>query len=210
MSIFSVIRSQNSPIGIIITPYNNLLINLDNAILCVAQQSTPVKLNQLSNIFYSGSGNSYPIEIHGNDGNFWVHPDSLGVLEITLQTNLGNVYKHFKVIQAPAIGYIDSKNGDGTSKFNVNEFKNQIGLIPVLEGYGFDAKCRILKFNVMRISSNGRVFKATNNDRRFNNEVLWLIRKAKSSDIYLFRNIEYKCPGNITIQRIRDMIFEIE
>lgn len=205
-----IIHSQNNPIGLITTPYPNLLINLDNAILIVAQQNTPVKLSQLSTIFYTDSGNSYPIEIHGNNGSFWVHPDSPGVLQITLKTDLGTVNQQFKVIQAPATGYLGNNNGNGTYKFPINVFKEQIGLIPALENYGFDAKCLIVKYDVMRISALGKIHKAINIDSKFNKDVLNIIQNTEANDIYLFRNIEYKCPGNITIQRMRDLIFEIE
>ncbi|MBK8405258.1 MAG: hypothetical protein IPL25_14625 [Saprospiraceae bacterium] len=204
------ILAQYTPTISIKTYYEGFLINSDNPILIIARQKQPIILEQVSAFFQSYNENSYPLEIYGNNGNFYIHPDSLGWVTITVKTETDTLSENFRTRQIPAIGYLSGHRANRDEKISVNDMKTQLGLIPVVECCGFDIKCNIKSFETILISTKNKVFKTKNNGGRFNDETLKIIKNTRSGDIYIFRNIKYRCPGDIFPQRLDDMTFEVE
>ena len=102
-----------------------------------------------------------------------------------------------------AYGYVDKQIGIG-------EFKAQGGIAAVVLCCGFDAKCKVERFETIRINKENQAERNINEGPRFIGAVKEMILKAESGDIYIFRNIEYRCPGSQNLKRLDDMIFEIK
>ena len=132
------IKAQTQPpIASIQSEFGNELIKgINNPITIVAQQITPVSLNQIE---INGG------KITGGNGNFTVFPDSTDFLEIKVKTNLGEVKKRFHVKPITAkprlnVGYYDGGN------IKNGAMRAATGLIGSIECCGFDAKCTIKSF----------------------------------------------------------------
>ncbi|MFM9950901.1 MAG: GldM family protein [Saprospiraceae bacterium] len=67
-----------------------------------------------------------------------------------------------------------------------------------------------MEFQTIRIGANNEIERAVNKGARFDQQTRKIILKAESGDIFIFRQIKYKCPGSRHPQRLDDMIFEIE
>lgn len=88
------------------------------------------------------------------------------------------------------------------------EFKLQDGLSSYADCCGFDARCNISEFEIIRIGSNGVTTKALNKGGQFEETTKSLIQQAAPGDMYIFRNIYHHCLYNERL-RFDDMIFDI-
>jgi hypothetical protein len=188
-----------------------LIVGVDNPIGIVAQQKEPVSISQLSANFQVYNSEKVPIEIAVCNGYFIIRPDTIGIVELNITIGDTIETKTLRVKPMEAVGRLGGKYGANTNgKIGVGEFKAQMGIIAQIECCGFDAKCNVLGFQTIRISNRNQVERRINKGGRFEEETREIIMKAESGDIYIFRQIKYKCPGSEKPQRLDDMIFEIE
>ncbi|MBP8726360.1 MAG: gliding motility protein GldM [Saprospiraceae bacterium] len=89
-------------------------------------------------------------------------------------------------------------------------FKAQQGVIPVLEGFEFDAKCTIQGFNLVRVAPRQDAQIVANTGGRFSPQANTLIQQAKPGDRYLFEQIKGRCPGDAAARDLGDMSFQIK
>jgi len=89
-------------------------------------------------------------------------------------------------------------------------FKAQAGVIPTLEGFDFDAKCKIMGFQLVRIAKRQDAEIALNRGNRFQGDAAGLVSKAKPGDRYFFEGVKAKCPGDAAGRPINDMVFTIK
>lgn len=89
-------------------------------------------------------------------------------------------------------------------------FKAQQGVIPVLEGFEFDAKCQIQGFNLVRVAPRQDAQIVTNTGGRFTPQATQLMAQAKPGDRYLFEQIKGRCPGDAAARDLGDMSFQIK
>ena len=90
------------------------------------------------------------------------------------------------------------------------EFKVQQGLIPVLEGFDFDAKCQVQSFEVARVPKSDDVQASRNTGGRFKGEAKRIVERAKRSDTYYFDKVKVRCPGDEVGRNINGLIFHIK
>ncbi|MCB9301799.1 MAG: hypothetical protein H6566_14225 [Lewinellaceae bacterium] len=210
---FSMTYGQSGkPLKSIVSIENQyLIVGVDNPIRIVAQQKEPVSISQLSVNFQVYNSEKVPIEIAVRNGYFIIRPDTIGIVELNITIGDTIETKTLRVKPMEAVGRLGGKYGANTNgKIGVGEFKAQMGIIAQIECCGFDAKCNVLEFQTIRISNRNQVERRINKGGRFEKETREIIMKAESGDIYIFRQIKYKCPGSEKPQRLDDMIFEIE
>ena len=90
------------------------------------------------------------------------------------------------------------------------EIKAQSGVIPMLEGFDFDARCQIQGYTVVRVAPRQDAEIAQNGGGKFEGGATSLINKAKPGDRYLFENIKARCPGDAAARNIGDMSFKVQ
>ncbi len=90
------------------------------------------------------------------------------------------------------------------------EFKAQRGVIPWLEGFDFDAKCKIQGFNLVRVAKRQDPVASQNNSGTFNEKSTRMVRAAKPGDTYYFENVRARCPGDSAGRKINSMVFKIK
>ena len=95
-------------------------------------------------------------------------------------------------------------------QMDANTFKRQGGVGLLLNNFDFDAHCKTQSFEVVRVSAAGKRTTATNEGARFGKEARKLIDQATAGDIYLFRKLEGKCPGDEQRRKIQGFSVEIK
>jgi hypothetical protein len=187
-----------------------LIVRIDNPIRIVAQQNQPVSINQLNATFQEYDSEKKPIEILEGKGYFIINPDTIGMVEINITIGDTIETKTLRVKPIEAVGRIGRFGANSDEKIGIGEFKAQMGIIANIECCGFDAKCQVLEFQTMRIAKSNQIERTVNKGGRFEEQTREIIMKAESGDIFIFRQIKYKCPGSGKSPRLEDMILEIE
>ena len=208
-------NGQNSDKVIIHTDNcNELIAGINNYISILALQDTFLSVDQISaylitpnNYFYEKE--PVKLEIEKEYGRFLVRPDSVGVVAFHIKLNNSIEIETISVKPLEAVCRISRYSANSESKITIAELKAQLGMIANVECCGFDAKCRMVEFEVIRIPTTKIPSRTLNTGGRFEEATLQLIHQAESGDLYLFRNIYYECP-NSEKQRSEDMILEIE
>jgi hypothetical protein len=187
-----------------------LIAKIDNPIRFVEQQNESVSIHQLNATFQAYNSTKVPIEIVEGAGDFIIRPDTIGIVEINI--TIGDTVETKTLIVKPleAVGRLGVYGANTDEKISIGAFKAQMGIIARVECCGFDAKCTVLGFQMLRISNRNQVERAVNKGGRFEEHAVKIIMKAGSGDIFIFRQIKYRCPASEKSQRLDDMIFEIE
>jgi gliding motility-associated protein GldM len=90
------------------------------------------------------------------------------------------------------------------------EFKAQDGLIAMLEGFDFDARCDIQGYDLVYIAKREDAVDSQNPGGRYNEKSRRLVERAKPGDVYYFNNIRARCPGDKAGRAIGTMVFRIK
>lgn len=101
---------------------------------------------------------------------------------------------------------LSAKSG---GKMTAAEMRIQKGVIPFLD-FDFDARCRVVSFQVARVPKNGDAVFTNNNGGRFEASAQRIIDQAKRGDSYFFNEVYVKCPGDVRRREIPGMVFSIK
>ena len=211
-----IIYSQITIVGqqqfksIISVEYGHFIAKLDNSFRVVAQQEKRVTIDQLSALIQIYDSESKPIEIQERNNHFVIYPDTIGIVEISIDLGDTVEIKKIKVKAIEAVGRLGRFGANIDKPIKKGEFKAQQGIAAIVEGYDIQARCKIYGYQLLRISKRNRVDRSINKGGRFEQKTKEVINKAETGDLYIFREIRYRCPGSNKIKRLADMIFEIE
>lgn len=193
---------------------NDLIAGIANYISIIAMQDSALSAKQISAYLitpydYGQEKKPQELSIEKKYGKFKVQPDSLGVVAFHIKLKDTTVIETVRVKPLQAVCRLSSYKANSEAKIPVAEFKAQLGLIAYVECCGFDARCQMVQFEVLRVPTNELASKTINLGARFEASTRELIHQAQPGDLYIFRNIYYRCPGTES-QRSEDMIFEIK
>ena len=188
----------------------SLVAKIDNPIRIVAQQKEPVSIEQLNGTLHVSKSLKLPIEITERNGYFYIRPDTIGLVEINITIGDTTETMHLRAKPLEAVGRLGGRSANTEEKFGPEEFKTQRGIIANVECCGFDARCTVLEFHVIRINKRNQVERAINKGGTFEEQTWKITTKAESGDIFIFRQIRYRCHKSGSPQRLDDMIFEIK
>lgn len=205
----SILDIKKPQVAVSTRESNYLYQGVDNPVTIVARQNQAVQANQITAEIdvYDDSDEVFYAQVRGKNGEFSINPKQDGRLTLKVKTKDGIWEKKFHVRQLEAIAKINNSN-KGSMRNGV--FKAQGGVIPVLECCGFDARCDIVEYSLIKISKDGVVQRAQNTGGKFNDSVRPLIDSALPGDIYWFRKIMCRCPGNTTAHETSDIAIDIE
>ena len=197
-------------------PYTNgsdLIAGTYNYISIIAMQDSPVTVDQLSATFFARSRTTVdgiPLEVIDDEekGLFGIHPLKTGYVILKVQIGEYIEEKRLRVKPIPAEIRLGVHKPNSNAKIKVSEFKAHPGLMAQVTCCGFDAKCKMLEFEAMRIQPKGGISKSHNSGGKFDAQSKSLIMKAQEGDIFIFRKIYFQCPGAYK-QRGEDFIIEI-
>ncbi len=197
----------------------------------VGERSVAISATKM-NVFYIGvpnpvevsasgiSSNKMKVSMTGGGGTIKKNSNGTYTVNVTRPTKPGEyayinvsapgietTKKAFRVKRIPTpTAKLGRKLGGGIS---VGEFKGQGGLIPVLEGFDFDAKCKIVGFRLVRAPRRDDPRPATNKGGAYKGETRALVRAAAPGDRYFFEDVKCKCPGDIAPRELNSLSFLI-
>jgi len=90
------------------------------------------------------------------------------------------------------------------------EFKAQGGLAAILEGFDFDAKCKIQGYELTRVAKRQDPVSANNPGARWSSDSKRLVNAAKPGDTYYFDNVKSRCPGDSAGRKLPSIVFKIK
>lgn len=182
-------------VAISIAACQNLYAGVYNPVKIVAQQKEAIKRAQVSaELEVYDSTKLFQTEIKGEDGQFIIVPKEVGLLTLKVETKRGVFTQKFNVRPIQPVAVLGTIKEQGSMKAAI--FKAYQGIVPMIQCCGFDARCEILEFSLIKIGGNGSSEKLVNEGGKFNYNTLALINSARAGDIYWFRKIICRCPGN--------------
>lgn len=192
---------QTGPVvAIQVDQCNQLYAGVDNSITVLVKQENAVSLDQVT----AGG-----CTITGKDGHFIVKPKSPGELSLTIKTAKGDASFKYRVVPVgPVEALLGAQYRDGSQLGN-GEFKAQGGIAASVNCCGFDARCEVVSYTIMRISKDNKVEKAENTGARYGNSAQNIVQNATSGDLYVFSRILAKCPGDTAPRMLKSVIIDI-
>ena len=190
--------------------YDQPTQGVDNYFQVIAQQTKPITLNQLLAIQINFEVDTTNIKIKRLDNGFYVNPNDYGELLIEINSGAILEVKKFLIKRITAVSRLGKFKSNDEEKVSVGEFKAQFGIVALVECCGFDAKCKVIDYEIIRVSNNEKTKFIQNSGENFARETRKLIDEAVSGNIYIFRKIKAQCPGKENIQRLEDILIEIE
>lgn len=197
---------------------NSLFALVDNDVsIFFKKTSQPVSEEQLSVFYYSYEQylgevedmTPIPVPFKKVGELFVIRPDSLGFIEFRVK--IDEKTELTKVVTARPISLVCAllpSQAKGWGAIQAAKFKVQEGLWSYANCCGFDLRCNISEFEIIRIGSDGVTTKALNTGGRFEEANRSMIQLAAPGDMYILRNIYHHCLYNEKL-RFDDMIFDI-
>lgn len=181
------------------TKMNVFYIGVDNPVAVSASgvSSNDVRVNFSGPISGSGSGSKWVVK--GSK------PGQAKITVTAKGQTLGSF--DFRVKKIPDPVAMLGKKEDGA--MGNGEFKAQRGLIPVLKGFDFDAKCQIQGFKLVRVPKRQDPITIVNRGGKFAPDALRVVRQAKPGDSYYFQDVKGRCPGDKAGRKLNSLVFTI-
>lgn len=193
----------------------------------VGRRSVTVSADKM-NVFYMGvenpvsvaaagvSSNDLRVSVTGNvtktgggGSKFTVKGTSPGKATVTVSGG-GLKATSFEFRVKPIPDPVAKINNSTGGEIGNGVLKAQGGVIPVLDGFDFDARCDILGFNVIYLPRRQDPVQVTNAGGVFSGPARNVINQAKPGDQYFFDNIRAKCPGDAAGRKINNISFKVQ
>ncbi len=147
--------------------------------------------------------------LKGGNGKYVVTADRPGDATINVSGGgLPSTPFKFRVKRIPDPVARLSKSQGG--KMGTGEFKAQGGVGAFLDGFDFDAKCKIQGYTLTYVAKRQDPVESVNPGARYNDKSNRLVRNAKPGDIYYFDNVKARCPGDKAGRPINSLVFRIK
>jgi len=172
---------------------------------------TPEDLDPADVFVRAGAGSTAEAALERrSDTQVDVVPSGTGDLVLELTDPDGEVLgtSRFEVrrIPDPMVRLGDSFGGTFVSQ----EFRDQVGLTLIQDGFPFDAKCDVDGFEMSYIQSRQDPISLQNDGARFSTLTLSVTERASPGDLYIFNFVRATCPGDTESRSINSMAFRIK
>ncbi len=150
-----------------------------------------------------------PISGTGSGSKWTVKANSPGDATITVSANgttLGSFPFRVKRIPDPQARMANKTGGT----LGTGEMKAQRGVLAILDGFDFDARCDIVGYDLVYVPKREDPILSSNPGPSFNAKSAQLIERARPGDAYYFNNVRAKCPGDAASREINSMVFTIK
>lgn len=186
-------------VAVSIAECQNLYAGVYNPVKIVAQQKEAVKRVQVSaELEVYDSTKLFQTEINGEDGQFIIIPKQVGLLTLKVETKRGVYTQKFRVRPIQPVAVLGTIKEQGSMEAAI--FKAYKGIVPMIQCCGFDARCNIIKFSLVKVGRDGRALRVENLGEKFSEATYNIIQSAQAGDLYWFRKIGCNCPGNENIE----------
>lgn len=209
------LTGQNESKALVSFHENRVFVGVANPFRVVIQQLEPVSLDQLSAVLQTYGEEKeptpIPLAISQTNYGFSVRSAELGLVEITVTLNDGTKEQYsFRTKPLPAAPRVGNYGPKTTGQVKTNVFKSQRGLYAQIEGFDISAKCKVISYELIHITSGKDAEIVFNEGGNFQLKAINLIRAAKPGDRYIFTKIRYRCPGALEDQLGETLSFELK
>ncbi|MEM1123068.1 MAG: gliding motility protein GldM [Bacteroidota bacterium] len=179
---------------------NVLYVGVDNP-LCVSVAGVPS-----SQIRVIGDG--VRVSKTGN-GKYSTKPQRVGDVKITVSGGgLQPTTFEYRVKRIPnPVVKVGQKNG---GNIRAAVFRAQRGIIPHLENFDFEARCKIGEFEMARVPRSGDAIVYENKGGGYDSRARRIVDQATRGDIFYFSKIKCKCLGDAVYRNLNGMVFNIQ
>jgi hypothetical protein len=195
-----------------IKPYFYLGVN--NSFRVVAQQDSAVALGQVTARAWVSTGTKLdsfvPLEVGEYYGSFFVRPTQATSVEIAVDLGDTTVSKSIRVRPLPAQACLGKHVAYSDTKIGIGELKAQPGLTAPLVNLEVNGYCKIIRFDVLRASTEGPSSSSHNEGARFEPATRVLLQQAQSGDWYIFHHIQCRCSGNEQLQQLETLLVQVK
>ncbi len=194
----------------------------------VGEKSYTISASKM-NVFYLGVDNPVEISVAGvpsaqikvsmsggdlsrnGDGTYTVKatgaPGSKAVINVSAPGISGS--KEFRIKRIPdPTPMLGGKERGG--KVGNGTFKGYSAIIPILEGFDFDAKCNLAGFTLVRVAKRQDPEFAVNRGSRIEGPAAALQAKANPGDKFIFQDVKCKCPGDVADRNLGQLVFDVQ
>lgn len=148
------------------------------------------------------------LEIIEQEGGFYIfRATQPGRAKVTVKAGYYEEYYDFQMKYIPnPVAKLGNKN---SGEIAAGELNAQGGISAWLENFDFDSYCVIKRYTMTRIAKNGSQETVENEGAKFEETTTNLLKVSETGDVYLFENIESKCPGDEENRKINSLIFRV-
>lgn len=210
----SVVKRQSPPAQIamsrdaqIANPFVSISLDKQNTAYIGFDNPVTINTNGLD-ARYLEIATSPGAKFRGNKKNGILSVTKQGGHTITVRYK-GQVVEEFtvraKYIPDPPV-YLGNATS-GTIEAEV--FKAQRGIYAPIMNMDIGAKCSIVSYQLLRVSSSNDRLRSINEGGGFDESTMPIIQQASPGDIYQFTQVVAKCPGDEISRKLNPLAFEI-
>ncbi len=186
--------------SLFLTKMNVFYIGVDNPFEVSVAGANSTKVN----VSASGGG----CNVKGGNGKYTATVSVPG--EVKVNVSAPGIQKTFNIrskrIPDPVAQLGKNKGGNIPN----GTFKAQRGLIAMLDGFDFDARCEIQGFEFVRVPQRQDPIVKINRGGLYGADVKRMVQQAKPGDIYYFNDVKARCPGDKAGRNINSLVFKIK
>lgn len=93
---------------------------------------------------------------------------------------------------------------------NSRALRAQRGIMAMLYGFDFDARCTVNSFSMAYKSKKGEAVSVIQEEAVFTGRALSLIQRAALGDTYHFSNIKVRCLGDMAARSLIDVTYLVK
>lgn len=181
---------------------NILYLGVKNPVGAVVSGVPPHHIHLISN--------KPSTKIEGNNGYYRVEVKEAGEVDLTMvDTTTGRRFGSYRFRVKPIPDPVMTVGGYAGSRRSAPEMQAQLGLLPRLENFDFEAYCAVDTFVLDHIR-DGQMRSIPATGGRFEGEVRRVVRDAKPGDRYIFRDIQGRCPGDTERRQWNSVTIDIK
>lgn len=135
--------------------------------------------------------------------------EQLGWVEFRVKLS-GNIETYtLSIVPLHARCQIGNCSANGSNTIKAVEFIAQRGMVAYLEVKDYNARCKVIDYELLRIGQDGTISRQFNKGAAFETPSKAIIQQASAGDLYIFRNIHYFCPHGEP-QQAADILLDIQ
>ncbi len=100
--------------------------------------------------------------------------------------------------------------GEGSGSMGNGAFKAMQGVLADLRNFDFEARCKLMGFELTKVPKRQDPITAINPGARYSGRAQNLVNSAKPGDIYYYDKIKAMCPGDKSGRKLPGMVWKIK
>jgi len=147
-------------------------------------------------------------------GLYFIKPETIGEVFIQVSDNNGRVFGNsgkFYIKRLPEpVPLLGANYFEENLKADVFKAQGGIAAVPPESRGSFCYSCNVGRYFITRVSKTGNRQTLKNKGAKLERQASAIIQRASAGDIYIFSDIQAKCPGDDAWRTLRSLVFFIQ